>query len=216
VEFTLRYSGALPSATQTKNRVREKHAIRKAFSLQLAELWKLEPVLRHSEAYGLAEGTINGNGVIVEDDAKIATNPGYSIGTLNISLASMHYAVVMNGFRLIPLITRRNQLACRLNIKFLRRGQPGDLVKASGDLDNRLKVLFDALRMPHTVEQLDGDTPAEFSDPLYCVLEDDSLITGFNVDTGRLLTSGTDENEVDLMIDVSVKALVATTTNIGY
>jgi hypothetical protein len=54
---------------------------------------------------------------------------------------------------------------------------------------------------------------------LFCLLEDEALITGFNVDTTRLLSPSDgahDESEVDLLIDVSVKVIVLTMKNMGY
>jgi len=69
----------------------------------------------------------------------------------------------------------------------LRNDAPGALIR-SGDLDNRIKTVFDALRMPTNVDELGGyDAPAEEEDPFYCLLEDDYLITHLSVETDRLL-----------------------------
>src|SRR6266404_999995 len=76
--------------------------------------------------------------------------------------------------------------------------------KQGGDLDNRVKTLFDALRLPE-----DGEMhcwKAGDPEPFYCLLENDSLISDFSVETGRLLTKPqSNANEVSLVIKVTVK-----------
>src|SRR2546428_2812835 len=47
------------------------------------------------------------------------------------------------GFRFLPLVSDWFMAACALDILFLRRDGPGSLIKSGGDIDNRLKVLFD-------------------------------------------------------------------------
>jgi hypothetical protein len=58
-----------------------------------------------------------------------------------------------NGYNFVPLVTERLLLLCRLDVLFLRPDPPGSLIK-SGDIDNRLKTLFDALRMPENASEL--------------------------------------------------------------
>jgi hypothetical protein len=53
----------------------------------------------------------------------------------------------------IPLIRKSLHLACALDIQFLRHEEPGLLVLQGGDLDGRLKTLFDAMRMPSARER---------------------------------------------------------------
>jgi len=62
----------------------------------------------------------------------------------------------------------------------LRQQAKGQLI---GDIDNRLKTLFDALRVPSLAEvQTLGATTAIDEDPLYCLFQDDSLITRLNIE----------------------------------
>jgi hypothetical protein len=89
-------------------------------------------------------------------------------------------------------------------ILFLRPGDPGSLIGQGGDLDNRLKVLFDGLRMP-TQGEMVGDEDIQ-EEPLYCLLEDDGLISALSVRTDRLLQGG-GRTEVDLTIEVTVRAV---------
>jgi hypothetical protein len=87
-------------------------------------------------------------------------------------------------------------------------------------LDNRLKVLFDALRVPQDDNEVRGfslthDAPVL----LFCLTEDDKLITGFRCTTDRLLepaNSEAEQNNVRLVINVEVKATKLTAENMGY
>ena len=91
----------------------------------------------------------------------------------------------------------------------MRRDDPGGIVKNGGDVDNRLKVLVDGLRMPTEARELGSYQtidPAD-EDPFYCLLEDDSLITGISVTTDRLIVpkeATEDINNVRLVIHVTV------------
>ncbi len=101
-------------------------------------------------------------------------------------------------------------LACGLDILFLRRDQPGDLIRHGGDIDNRIKVLFDALRMPQDAQELTAQKPDEGEDPFFCLLQDDKQIIEINITTDRLLTpqtAGENINDVHLIIHVKTVSL---------
>lgn len=57
----------------------------------------------------------------------------------------------------------------------------------SGDIDGRLKTLFDALRIPTNLDETGGMGPQDGENPFYCLLEDDKLISEINVSTDQLL-----------------------------
>lgn len=57
----------------------------------------------------------------------------------------------------------------------------------NGDIDNRLKTLFDALRMPHGGQEIGAETPRPDEDPFYVLLQDDESIADVSVTTDRLL-----------------------------
>jgi hypothetical protein len=62
-----------------------------------------------------------------------------------------------------PIVAR--DLAAELDIIFLRQQAKGQLIGEGGDIDNRLKTLFDALRMPSRSEiQILGEEVAEDED----------------------------------------------------
>ena len=96
-------------------------------------------------------------------------------------------------------------LVCDLDILFLRQGEPGRLILPGGDIDNRIKTLLDGLRMPNSANEIGARRVLR---PTYCLLEDDSLITGINVRTDRLLDSKTrGDDAVRLIIGVTVKVI---------
>jgi hypothetical protein len=108
-----------------------------------------------------------------------------------------------DGFRYVPLVNSQQGRFCALDLLVLWRNTPGNIVRAGGDIDNRIKVLFDALRMTTHKRELDGAAPQADEDPFFCLLEDDRLITDFRVTTDYLLkpipSSGTVDDVVVLI-----------------
>jgi hypothetical protein len=181
MEFRLIYEGPL----KANGRVEEKHLIRKAFHKQLSELWKVQRPLIEI-AYTLPE----------------------SQERPFLKKFAARYARC--GFQFLPLVNKPFNLVCALDILFLRRESSGELVRHGGDLDNRMKTLFDALRMPESCDEVGRFSPDEDENPFYCLLEDDAMITDFHVTTDRLLaplTSGQHPNEVYLIIKVRTQLI---------
>lgn len=70
-----------------------------------------------------------------------------------------------NGYRFVPLVREDWSLMCSISILFLRRDFPGSVIQA-GDIDNRIKTIIDALRIPkHAQELVGNETPLEGEDP---------------------------------------------------
>lgn len=126
------------------------------------------------------------------------------------------------GFRWLPIVTRDNGLICKIDILLLRNANPGDVL---ADIDNRLKTIFDALRMPHGPKELGSETasgkvsPALGENPFCVLLEDDSLITHLSVTTDRLLEDipGVPrDTAARLVLDVTVRPYEANGENIHF
>jgi hypothetical protein len=96
-------------------------------------------------------------------------------------------------------------LICELRIFLLKPEAPGSLVTQAGDIDNRLKTLFDALRVPTENEIPKDAKPEPDEDPFFCLLEDDSLIAKIEVDSDRLLRKTQKSTDVHLDIRVVTK-----------
>ena len=166
MRFRLTYQGPLmatqnePAKEQRDKRAENKHAIRTALHRQLRRLWETTPAL-------------NGN---FESPEGLAAPSRYDDIPSDVAY----------GWRFVPLVTRELRLLCGIDILFLRPDVPGGVVN-SGDIDNRLKTLFDALRIPVAGERYADRAPSAGEDPFFCLLEDDSLITKLSVETDYLL-----------------------------
>jgi hypothetical protein len=178
VQFRLTYEGLLfASRTEDKPaRASHKQDIRRVFHRQLKELWIQTPHL--------------------------AAAPNPDTGFLP-QLPDLHFGEVFpkgysrardladrfkcGAYNLVPLVTKDLSLICGLDILLLRPGNPGETVKR-GDVDNRVKTLVDALRIPGPdIKELGGQSPQDGENPFYCLLEDDALINHLAIETDRLL-----------------------------
>ena len=122
----------------------------------------------------------------------------------------------VNGFRFAPLVTEKLNLIAELSITMLRPEEPGSIITQSGDIDNRLKTLFDALKVPTEPTAIPkDDKPNEDEEPFFCLLEDDNLITKVSVSTDRLLDEVNNSSEVVLLIHVQTKSTRSTYANSG-
>jgi hypothetical protein len=110
------------------------------------------------------------------------------------------------GIEIVPLIVGDFDLTCELDIVMLRPDTPGNIILEGGDIDNRIKVLLDALRVPKDTNEMPLKSGEINPKRIYCLLEDDSLITAIRIKTDCLLVPDTtDKYEVCLSIGVSVK-----------
>ncbi len=201
MQFYLVYDGPL-SGSGNKPKPEEVRLIRDRFHPQLKLLWDTHAALRRLKRTALVpEGT--------KDFLALVESPLYPevepTRLLEIGFVDLCAPLPRGGKTFISLVRKSLDLVCALDILFLRQDDPGELVLQGGDLDNRIKTLFDALRVPDVdVEQ---KYPQE-QDPTYCLLENDTLISSFNVSSGRLLVPKTDKkNEVHLVIEVTVRVL---------
>jgi len=169
MEFRLTYEGILLGASRNNNtRAKHKHEIRKKFHPQLKILYDIHPAF---EYYRVPRE---------EKDERI-------IGEIKKRFDNMINEFERYGYYFFPIATRRLSLLCSVSILFLRPDVPGGVIQ-SGDIDNRMKTIFDALKVPKTKEELGGyDTPGEDEKPFFCLLEDDSLISHAAVQTDTLL-----------------------------
>ncbi|MEP7149895.1 MAG: hypothetical protein ABI857_13530 [Acidobacteriota bacterium] len=228
MQFRLIYEGSLKTASKRDTRVREKHEIRRQLHWQLVELWRRHPGLAAFRKRLVRSPILEGLRMEPagddepEDVKKIVENQDKALVGLDhllrmVSLADYDESYIeklakrfvrSNGFSFVPLVSKELELVCGLDILFLRRSDPGSIVGHGGDVDNRIKTLMDALRIPSDGGELGSAVPAEGEDPLFVLLEDDALISELNIKTDRLLTKPQENgspNDVMLIINVTVR-----------
>ena len=163
LDITLKFNGPVPAAQDGKNgdkRSGFKQELRHEFSRQLKRLWQKEP-LAHFFREGLPVAEYERHKA-----ARLTALPGHR----------PFFRIEVCGFSAIPLVSWHNGLNCELQFVFL-----GD-ERGAIDLDNQMKVVFDALRIP----QHDGEVPTNMhghGEDLFCLLEDDSIVKKYSVES---------------------------------
>src|ERR1700747_3171775 len=197
MRFHLVYSGPLP-ASGNKPRPEYAQAIRDKFHPQLELLWKTHAALRRLKFHAHVPSNPNEGLWVPGMDSPFAADWNPDEVPVPDGFINLCSPIVKGTKAYIPLVRKSLDLNCSLEILFLRQEDPGSLILQGGDVDNRIKTLFDALRMPD--EDVEIKYP-QAQNPTYCLLESDTLISAFDVSTDRLLFSQTAHpNEVHLVI----------------
>lgn len=158
----------------------DKHELRRHFHRQLRELWRQPPLSAYQKHY-------------LADPSTAAPK----------SVIEQHH-----GFRFAPLVSKALDFVASVRIHILRPEEPGKLLSQAGDLDNRLKALLEALKVPHELNALpSGAVPSEDEDPFFCLLQDDALIVSLAVHTDRLLEPAQKASETLLLVRVRTGAV---------
>lgn len=164
-----------------------KHELREAFHHQLKQLWAQPPLSEHGAFLVYPR-----------------PRPGeYSLPR------------PFGPFVFVPLVAGEMNVVAELSVVLLRPEAPGQLITQGGDIDNRLKTLFDALTVPRHQNALPtGAAPTPNQQPFfYCLLEDDNLVTSVAVKTEQLLEPVADASIVDVSITVHTKVTRLTMGN---
>jgi hypothetical protein len=226
MKFRLTYDGPLrptqrdPVGSQPNPLAVHKHEVRRHFHRQLRHLWSVNRFLREHEVYPNPVHAMTGRALSsdVESVARIKGRTLIAKGTLLEAVASQYH---MFGYRFVPLVREQASLLCSLDILFLRRDIPGSVIDA-GDIDNRIKTIIDALRLPRHQNELIGDdaAPSADDDPFFCLLEDDSQVSRLVVETDTLLDppvgSAPDHSEARLVVTVELRPYDVTLFNLSF
>jgi hypothetical protein len=153
-----------------------KHDLRRIFHRQIARLWQQPPL----------------------DSCQEWLKPPDAERTYSVRRE-------VTPFVFAPLVTEQMGLYAELQVELLRPEPPGRLLTQAGDVDNRLKTLFDALTMPRQPDALPRKLQPESDEtPFFCLLEDDNLVTSLAVRTSQLLETDVDESTVELLVGVRI------------
>lgn len=181
LDITLKFNGSVPASQDGKNgdkRSGFKQTLRVEFSRQLRRLWQKDLLKRFYDTLPVAEYERS-------KPARLSKMPSYY----------PFFRVEMCGFSAIPLVNWHNGLGCELEFVFL-----GD-ERGAIDLDNQMKVVFDALRMP----QHPGEVPANMhgnGEDLYCLLEDDSIVKKYSVESRFGSDGSSPDDELLIMAQI--------------
>jgi hypothetical protein len=128
------------------------------------------------------------------------------------------------GYKFVPLVSSHLGLTCGLDILLLQKDKAAPIGQ-TGDIDNRLKTLFDALQVPQNCSEIEGDKEAAEDPYFFCLTENDSLITDVRVTVDKWLAPYTPpkgpgashpENFVHLVITVKVRPSVFSYENLAF
>lgn len=148
MEFKLTYAGSVLGASNNSNQTAHKHSIRRVWHRQLKRLWDMTSRLQDARAVFPESGMAN------------------SAYKTRIDWLADKFQ--RGAYNFVPLVTADLGLFCDVSILFLRPDPPGKLIK-SGDLDNRLKTIFDSLRKADNDHELPRDKgPMPDETPFYC------------------------------------------------
>ena len=162
MEFRLTYEGRMASGASAS--AKHKHDIRRVLHRQLSKLWDSHPYFKDSAPWTYKDAQANRGASRKEQLAEKFS---------------------LYGYQFVPVVLSELLVFCSLDILFLRPDPPGQLLR-SGDLDNRLKTLFDSLKLPGSAQDLGGyDAPQANETPFFVLLEDDRLVTRVSVETDR-------------------------------
>lgn len=195
VRFVLRSRRDIPTSKGGHPDI--KQVIRTQFHEQLRNLWDWTPRLKAIRGNGLPLGEAKSRGIYLEP--KYANERFYG-GHLR-SRPNLNF---------YPLVTYRCGWECRLDIRFLIRQDRIDTVDPTiGDIEKRIPILLDALRIPQEDTHIVGDLNQleQSFNPYYCLLEDDSLIASLSAETLPLLNTPRDpdiEPDMDEVVHVGV------------
>ena len=186
VEFRLLYQGKLPAGQSGPKRKQQAHAIRKQFHQQLQSLWQQHRAL---------SGFLTAAKSLAQESSRS-----------RVELRADNFARC--GYRFVPLVSRETGLGCSLEMLLLQRDDPAGLIPTTGGMDQRLKVLLDALRMPRTCDEV-GEVPEADEDPFYVLMEDDSPVNQLTINTDRLLTPLTPQETLhDIVLLIQVRSIL--------
>jgi hypothetical protein len=122
----------------------------------------------------------------------------------------------------IPLVIGAMHAVCELDILFLRRETNESLItkpkdEYGGDLDNRIKIFLDALRVPRASNEIPSNVRYEEwenSHKFFCLLEDDALITKLSIEADIL--PGTYKHAEQKDVHIIMTAKIRVTSVVHY
>jgi hypothetical protein len=206
MQFRLTYEGRLLGASRNDTRAAHKHEIRMKLHPQLKRQWVVHQWLAQLQGLHYPDYRMAISGQTINNPVW-AHHPTYMA-----HLCAAHQSQNRNW---APLVADDMGLTCALDILFLRPGARGSVLNV-GDIDGRLKTLFDALAIPSSGS---GLPDPEGEQPIYVLLSDDRHISHVSVEADELLEPTSPEasqNDARVVITVNIKPLRANFLCVGF
>jgi hypothetical protein len=134
MDITLTYAGSLPPRGKSKSGLQAIWNIRNVLSPQLEHFYTTNPVLNPQLASGGSSQT-------------------------RAAAMAVRAPIKVEGFDFVAIARPNLGLGCRIDMDMLVNHQPGSIITHGGDLDNRIKTLFDALRVPRGKDEIKHYNP---------------------------------------------------------
>lgn len=204
MEFRLLYQGELLGASRSDTRAKHKHAIRRVFHPQLRRLWRSHEGLGRM-AWQIA---LTDFGDQKQKNPQLEYPPHSEEKWTDRGFEFLGGQWERGGFRFVPLVTEDLALSCSIDVLFLRPEEKRFIFNR-GDLDAKVKTIFDALKIPVNLEEAGGQGPQDDEDPFFCLLADDKLVSEVKISSDELLSLPGDRepkaNDSFLVIHVRLK-----------
>jgi hypothetical protein len=121
-----------------------------------------------------------------------------------------------SGKRFWFLISEYLATVVDLNITILMPHNVGRIIYNGGDIDNRIKTLFDALRVPAAASEIPSSDSFNYgTSGMYCLLQDDKLINRVSIRSYRD-QAPMDGDSVRCLIEVETKITRAFWGNLNF
>lgn len=120
------------------------------------------------------------------------------------------------GKRYWFLIPEHLKIAVDINITILVPHDVGVVVHNGGDIDNRVKTLFDSLRVPAAPSEIPASDDFDYSKGgMYCLLQDDKLINRVSIQTYRDYAPHS-RDSVRCQIEIKTRITSAVWANLSF
>jgi len=184
MELFLKYQGSLKSNADIK----EKHRLRRHFHPQIKNFIESQKHLKEKKCWQVATFLKNDPNELCAVNQK-------------------------GDFYFASLISSKTFLLAEVDLTILWHDLPGQII-GQGDIDNKLKTLFDALSAPPHDSQITGLKPENGEEPFFCLLEDDKLIQNVNIRTHTLLEN-VDQRDIFVLIHIRSRPTQLVWGNMG-
>ncbi|MGH1422859.1 MAG: hypothetical protein ACRBEQ_13685 [Hyphomonas sp.] len=217
MEFRLTYEGPLvstrgnPEPHQSDKRGDAKHRLRKHFRDQLEHLWNTHPALKLRKSIQKPRGF---GSYQLQRVANKDVGADEIEGSWFREIVDAH---TWHDWKWMPLVREDDLCECSIDVLYLRNGARGHFL-SDADIDNRIKTVIDALKLPKPNHLPRDIQPEPHEDPFYILLQDDSLVTRLTVETDVLLSPTgkvPEGDDTDSRIIISVKVWPYATTHLN-